>query len=247
MPHIAVEGAKEDWFSTCPLLPNRQRGRYAGTTQTTSQGIWIRRRDWKETSKQTTATESRRKEPLAGTRPRAKRKTPSERLQHSDDRHSDRGGVDETALTPETRVVTLRLSTAPHASAITVHNNIRATATLFSSLRCPYTALLFSFTPDREEQCSSPAVDCRAHHRSRAQKETSTFPRRRLASRGDLGARRSKNRSARKQSVSEVLHIGRDEGDEIQGAAVKKVRRRSSASEVHGTLVLADGAIRHRI
>lgn len=89
MPHIAVEGAKEDWFSTCPLLPNRQRGRYTGTTQTMSQGIWIRRRDWKETSKQTT-------------------------------------------LTPETRVVTLRLSTAHHPSAITVHNNIRATATLFA-------------------------------------------------------------------------------------------------------------------
>jgi hypothetical protein len=90
----------------------------------------------------------------------------------------------------------------------------------------------------------APAVDCRAHHyRSRAQKETGAFPRRRVASRGDLGARRPKNRSARKQSVSEVLHIGRDEGDEIQGAAVKKVRRRSSASEVYGTLVLADGAI----
>lgn len=140
-----------------------------------SQGIWIRRRDWKETSKQTTATESRRKEPLAGTRPRAKRKTPSERLQHSDDRHSDRGGMDETALTPETRVMTLRLSTAPHPSAITVvHNNIRATATLFSSLRCPTQR---SSSPSRQMERSDVhpprwiaehTTTARAHKRKRA-------------------------------------------------------------------------------
>lgn len=80
-----------------------------------------------------------------------------------------------------------------------------------------------------------PAVDCRAHLRSRTQKEKSEFRRCRLRSRGNLAARRAKNRSAWKQSVTEVLDIGRDEGDEIQGAAVKKVRRRSSSSEVHYT------------